>query len=87
MQPGQEKIVRNLQDAVERLRKDIVRVELWADALQGFLAPVPGYDSPGKVLDRFSLTPPAPDAQNENGSGADAPVTSKPQHNSSSSAG
>lgn len=42
--PAGEAIVRNLQQAVERLQIDIARVELWADALDCFTKPIPDYD-------------------------------------------
>ena len=44
MEPAGEKIVRNLQQAVERLQDDIARVELWAGALGCFARPIPDYD-------------------------------------------
>jgi hypothetical protein len=43
IEPAGEKIVRNLQQAVERLHEDLARVELWADALGCFTKPIPGY--------------------------------------------
>jgi hypothetical protein len=43
IEPAGEKIVRNLQQAVERLHEDIARVELWADALGCFAKPIPDY--------------------------------------------
>jgi hypothetical protein len=44
IEPAGEKIVRHLQDAVERLHEDIRRVELWASALGSFSRPIPDYD-------------------------------------------
>lgn len=44
IEPAGEKIVRNLQQAVERLQNDIARVELWAGALGCFTKPVPDYE-------------------------------------------
>ena len=44
IEPAGEKIVRNLQQAVERLQEDIARVELWAGALGCFSEPIPEYD-------------------------------------------
>ena len=35
---------RNLHEAVERVRRDVERVEFWADAVAGFSQPVPDYD-------------------------------------------
>lgn len=37
-------INRRLQEAIEGLRKDCLRVEIWASALSGFAQPVPKYD-------------------------------------------
>jgi len=44
IEPAGEKIVKNLQQAVERLQGDIARVQLWAGALGCFSKPIPGYD-------------------------------------------
>ena len=54
IQPAEEKIVRNLQQAVERLHEDLARVELWAGALSTFNKPIPGY---GHGQTRFDLPP------------------------------
>jgi len=43
IEPAGEKIVRNLQQAIERLQDDIKRVELWAGALGCFTKPIPDY--------------------------------------------
>ena len=56
IEPAGEKIVRNLQQAVERLHEDIARVELWADALGCFAEPVPDYDPAEGNLNKFALT-------------------------------
>jgi hypothetical protein len=42
-EPAEEVIVHHLIDALERLREEIDRVELWAGALGHFQAPVPDY--------------------------------------------
>jgi hypothetical protein len=55
IEPAGEKIVRNLQQAVERLQDDIARVELWAGALGCFTKPIPDY-SHGQT--RFDLPQP-----------------------------
>ncbi len=34
----------NLQKAIDELRRDITKVEMWADALNGFTRPVAEYD-------------------------------------------
>jgi hypothetical protein len=43
-EPAADVIVRNLIEALERLRNDLDRMELWAEALDRFQRPVPGYD-------------------------------------------
>ena len=40
----------NLQKAIDDLRRDITKVEMWADALNGFAQPVPDYDAAGEHL-------------------------------------
>jgi hypothetical protein len=42
-EPAEELIVRNLIEALERLRGDLDRMELWAAALGSFQHPVPDY--------------------------------------------
>ena len=37
-------ISQNLQQAIDDLRRDIVKVEMWADALSGFAQPVAEYE-------------------------------------------
>jgi len=51
----QEMIARELQQAVERLHRDMERVEFWADALGHFSAPVPDYEAPDSRLNDFML--------------------------------
>jgi len=46
-------IVQNLVEALEQLRKDLDRVELWAAALRCFQAPIPDY----QPADRYVLPP------------------------------
>jgi hypothetical protein len=41
--PAEDMIVRNLLEALERLREDLDRVELWTAALGHFQRPVPDY--------------------------------------------
>jgi len=50
-QVAEEKLVRNLAEALEHLKEDLDKVELWAAALGYFQAPVPDY-RPG---DRYLL--------------------------------
>lgn len=44
-EPAADAIVRNLIEAVERLRTDLDRMELWAAALDRFQHPIPDYHS------------------------------------------
>jgi hypothetical protein len=39
-----------LHAAIERLRKDLLRVEMWAAALDGFSRPVPDYQPDDRFL-------------------------------------
>jgi hypothetical protein len=50
--PVREEIRERLQDAINELRIQLARVEIWADALDGFTRPVPNY----KPDDRFLLS-------------------------------
>jgi len=52
-EPAEDLIVRNLIEALERLREDLDRMELWTAALGSFQHPVPGY-RPG---DQYLLKP------------------------------
>ncbi len=54
IEPAGDKIVRNLQESLEALRRDISRVELWAGALGTFAKPIPDY---GHGQTRFDLRP------------------------------
>ena len=42
-EPAADAIVRNLIEALERLRDDLDRMELWAVALDRFQHPIPDY--------------------------------------------
>jgi hypothetical protein len=48
---AEDKIVRNLTEALERLHEDLDRVELWTAALGHFQSPVPEY----RQADRYLL--------------------------------
>lgn len=48
--PVGEDIRGHLQDAIEGLRRQLVRVEIWASALDGFSKPVPDYRPDSKFL-------------------------------------
>jgi hypothetical protein len=39
----------NLRKAIESLRRDIERVEFWADALEGLMQPVPNYEASDRL--------------------------------------
>lgn len=47
---GREDINERLHDAIDGLRKDVTRVEVWATALGSFTQPVPDY-SPSKKFE------------------------------------
>jgi hypothetical protein len=49
-EPAADAIVRNLIEAVERLRTDLDRMELWAAALDRFQRPIPDYHSTDQHL-------------------------------------
>jgi hypothetical protein len=49
-EPAEETIVHNLIDALERLRQDLDRVELWTAALGCFQKPVPAYEPNNRYL-------------------------------------
>jgi len=57
-EPAEDTIVHNLIEALERLREDMDKVELWAAALGYFQTPVPEYQ-PGN---RYAL-PPSPQCE------------------------
>ncbi len=58
----QEKIATELERALQTLRVDIERAEVWIGALKGCASPVPDYESPFRKLKippesvRFSRT-------------------------------
>jgi hypothetical protein len=56
VEPAKEAIVRQLQEAVERLQDDIARVEFWTDALGGFAQSIPDYDPASSKLNKFILS-------------------------------
>jgi hypothetical protein len=45
---GREMMVRHLLEAIDQVREDMVKVELWASALNGFSRPIPDYE-PGQM--------------------------------------
>ena len=77
-----ERIERQLQEAIDRLRADLVRVEIWASALHGFSRPIPDYQ-PGDEVSRH-LLPRCSDEGNSarprESSGAPQPVNRRSEH-------
>ena len=59
-EPAEDLIVHNLIDALERLRDDLNKVELWAAALGHFQHPVPDYQSRSAYMLSESAPPPLP---------------------------
>jgi hypothetical protein len=59
--PEPEKVLHQLQEAIDRLRVDLARVEIWAGALDAFSRSVPDYDT-AAGLDRFRVVPLADEA-------------------------
>jgi hypothetical protein len=51
---AKERIEQQLQEAIDRLRADLVRVEIWACALNDFSRPVPDYH-PDESMTRHLL--------------------------------
>jgi hypothetical protein len=49
----QENLVRQLSDSVERLHKDVEKVEFWASAVTGLAAPVPDYEPEATKVARY----------------------------------
>ena len=49
-EPAEGMIVHNLIEALERLRQDLDRVELWTAALGCFQQPVPTYEPNNRYL-------------------------------------
>ena len=49
----QEDLARHLCDSVERLHKQVEKVDFWASALTGFAQPVPQYDPESTKIGRY----------------------------------
>jgi hypothetical protein len=43
--PLRERMMHNLEQAIDRLNEDFERVEFWAAAMDAFLKPVPDYEA------------------------------------------
>lgn len=50
MQEAEDTVVRNLIEALNRLREDLDRVELWSTALTHFSHPAPDYRPDGEYV-------------------------------------
>ena len=49
----QENLARQLSDSVDRLHKQIEKVEFWASAVTGLAAPVPDYEPEATAVARY----------------------------------
>ena len=49
----QENLTRQLCDSVDRLQKQVAKVEFWASAVTGLAAPVPHYQPEDATFARF----------------------------------
>jgi hypothetical protein len=77
----QENLARQLSDSVERLHKQVEKVEFWACAVSSLAAPVPDYDPDATQVARY-LKPSRParrrrrrGAGHHNGSSAAKPAS------------
>ncbi len=48
--PVRHDLGRRLQDAIDEMRRQLVKVEIWAGAVEGFSKPVPSYQPDRKYL-------------------------------------
>jgi hypothetical protein len=62
-EPAEEIVVHNLIEALERLRQDLDRLELWTAALGSFQQPAPLYEP----SDRYLLSAKTASAKSERG--------------------
>ncbi len=65
VEPARERIARRLQDAVDRLRRDMDEVEFWTEVLGCLTRPAPDYSEGTSVLNRFALPSQSPDRSEE----------------------
>jgi hypothetical protein len=49
----QEELARHLSDSVDRLQKQVEKVEFWASAVTGFAQPVPDYEPESTKVGRY----------------------------------
>ena len=71
--PARDKITHQLQEAIDRLRTDLVRVEMWANALDVFAHPIPEYDPSAEGLGRHLMPSQRAKISNSNEPGARNP--------------
>jgi hypothetical protein len=45
-----EQVAHRLRDSLDRLHREMERVEIWAGALSAFVQPIPEYDLPTDFL-------------------------------------
>ncbi|WP_157099962.1 hypothetical protein [Rhodoplanes sp. Z2-YC6860] len=57
VEPARERIARRLQEAVDRLRRDMDEVEFWSEVLGSLTRPAPDYSDGTDLLNRFILPP------------------------------
>jgi hypothetical protein len=65
-----EQIADRLRDSLDRLQRDVQRVEIWAEALSAFVQPIPEYE----MLADFQLPPPRERPQEEPEKGRSTPL-------------
>jgi hypothetical protein len=58
--PAEDVIVHNLLEALDQLRRDLDKVELWTAALGSFQSPVPDYQAGNQYLLRPQRETPRP---------------------------
>jgi hypothetical protein len=49
----QQDLARHLSDSVDRLQKQVEKVEFWASAVMGFTQPVPDYEPAETKIGRY----------------------------------
>jgi len=49
----QENLARQLCDSIERLHKQVEKVEFWASAVRGMVAPIPEYRGDDAAIARY----------------------------------
>jgi hypothetical protein len=67
VEPARERIARRLQDAVDRLRRDMDEVEFWTEVLGCLTRPTPDYNEGTSVLNKFALPPQGSDGDERMG--------------------